>query len=217
MSLVIRFVGSSGGLHERFLDMIHVADTHSESLMIAIVFTLSLHDLLLFRATYIRDAIVGKEMRRGRGLNQEQSLWRLGRTTWGTHFVSICQVLDLYDLVVKVLEMIVKNATITVSKAKASRLFDAICCFDFVLMLHIMKSVLKISPILSEALQRYDQDILNVMDIVAISKYELQEIRSEEIVKMWSRNKMRDGYLANAICLFVERVLAQVIISDAII
>lgn len=119
-------------------------------------------------------------MRTGRGLNQEQSLWRLGETTWRTHFVSICQVLDLYDSVVKVLEIIVKNATITVSKAKASRLLDAICCFDFVLMLHIMKSVLKISPILSEALQRYDQDILNVMDIVAISKYELQEIRSEE-------------------------------------
>ncbi|BBN14073.1 hypothetical protein MPTK1_6g08630 [Marchantia polymorpha subsp. ruderalis] len=45
------------------------------------------------------------------------------KTKWKTHFVSVCRVLDLYDLVVKVLEIIVEDATVTHSKAETSRLF----------------------------------------------------------------------------------------------
>ncbi|PTQ49253.1 hypothetical protein MARPO_0003s0141 [Marchantia polymorpha] len=98
----------------------------------------------------IRDAIVGEEMKTGRRLNQEQSLRR-----WRTHFVSICRVLGLYDSVVKVLETIVEDATVTDSKAEASKLLE-------------------------EALQRKNQDILNAIDLVAVSKYELQVMRSKE-------------------------------------
>lgn len=49
MSLILRFVDSSGVIQERFLDMIHVADTRSESLIVAIVSTLSRHGLSLSR------------------------------------------------------------------------------------------------------------------------------------------------------------------------
>lgn len=42
-------------------------------------------------------------------------------------------------------------------------------------MLHIMKAVLSKCVVLSEALQQKDQDILNAMDLVVVSKYELQK------------------------------------------
>lgn len=84
-------------------------------------------------------------------------------------------MLDLYDSVVKVLEITVKDL-----KAEASRLLEVICCFDFNLMLHIMKAVLSKSAVLSEALQHKYQNILNAMNLVVVSKCELQESRSKE-------------------------------------
>jgi hypothetical protein len=260
MSLVVRFIDYSGAIQERFLDIIHVADTRSESLMAAIVSTLNSNGLSLCRvrgqgydgasnmrgeinglksiiqrqvpsafyvhcfahrlqlalmssaksnvklcrffgelssicvtvgasckradqfreqqAASIREAIIGGELMTGRGLNQELSLRRPGETRWGTHFVSICRVLDLYGTTVKVLEMIVEDASSTDSRAEASRLLEAIGGFDFVLMLHIMKAVLCKSAVLSEALQRRDQDIVNAMDLVEVTKHELVELRS---------------------------------------
>lgn len=49
MSLILRFVNSSGIMQESFLDMIHVATTRSESLMAAKVSTLNQHAISLSR------------------------------------------------------------------------------------------------------------------------------------------------------------------------
>ncbi|BBM98937.1 hypothetical protein MPTK1_1g17350 [Marchantia polymorpha subsp. ruderalis] len=86
------------------------------------------------------------------------------------------KMLDLNDLAVKVLEFIVENATVIDS----SRLLKAIWSLDFVLMLHTIKMVLRKCKVLSKALQRKDQDIVNAMDLVVVIKYELQELTLEE-------------------------------------
>jgi len=51
------------------------------------------------------------------------------------------------------------------------------CEFSF--NLHLVKSVLGITNELSQALQRKDQDILNAMKLVEVSKQRLQAMREE--------------------------------------
>lgn len=77
-------------------------------------------------------------------------------------------MIDLHDSIVKVFEIIVEDATVTDLKAETSKLLKAICSFDFVVMLHIMKTSLSKSVVLSEALQRKDQDILNAMTLLLL-------------------------------------------------
>jgi hypothetical protein len=49
--------------------------------------------------------------------------------------------------------------------------------FEFVFILHLMKKVLGITHELCQALQRSDQDIVNTMKLVKMSKLKLQAIR----------------------------------------
>jgi hypothetical protein len=51
--------------------------------------------------------------------------------------------------------------------------------FDFAITLHLMKKVLGISNDLSQALQRKDQDIVNAMNLVSITKELLQTLRDD--------------------------------------
>ncbi|GAA0167174.1 hypothetical protein LIER_22165 [Lithospermum erythrorhizon] len=51
--------------------------------------------------------------------------------------------------------------------------------FDFVFMLHLMDDVLGVTNYLCVALQRGDQDILNALNLVSVSKQRLQEMRSD--------------------------------------
>lgn len=51
--------------------------------------------------------------------------------------------------------------------------------FDFTLTLHLMKNFLGISNELSQALQKKDQDIVNVMHLVNITKKRLQNLRDD--------------------------------------
>jgi len=50
-------------------------------------------------------------------------------------------------------------------------------CFEFVFMLYLIKKILKITYVLSQALQKKDQDIVNVMQLVQVFKERLQELR----------------------------------------
>jgi hypothetical protein len=127
----------------------------------------------------IRDAIASGEFETGRGLNQERSLRRAGDTRWGSHYLSLCRLLDLFDSAVKVLEIIVGDGVVSDSRGEASRLLEIVCTYDFVLMLHLMKAVMSKTAVLCDALQRKDQDIVNAMDLVAITKQELLEMRSD--------------------------------------
>ncbi|GMP54230.1 hypothetical protein CsSME_00019458 [Camellia sinensis var. sinensis] len=60
---------------------------------------------------------------------------------------------------------------------QANILLDSIQSFEFVFNLHLMKTILAITSELSQALQRKDQDIVNAMNLVQISKVRLQKMR----------------------------------------
>ncbi|KAH1226016.1 Zinc finger MYM-type protein 1 [Glycine max] len=62
-------------------------------------------------------------------------------------------------------------------RAKANGLLHLLEDFDFAFTLHLMKNVLGISNELSQALQRKDQDIINAMNLVNITKLRLQIMR----------------------------------------
>ena len=58
----------------------------------------------------------------------------------------------------------------------------SILSFEFVFTLHLMKNILEITNELSIALQKKNknQDIVNAMDLVKVSKQQLQVMREDE-------------------------------------
>ena len=69
--------------------------------------------------------------------------------------------------------------TTSESRGEESRLLEAVAfSFDFIFVLHLMRTQLSISADLSNALQRKEQDILNAMDLVSITKAQMSGMRS---------------------------------------
>ncbi|XP_058006479.1 uncharacterized protein LOC131181633 [Hevea brasiliensis] len=75
----------------------------------------------------------------------------------------------MFYAVIDVLELIMENSK-SEQKAKASNLLDSLKSFDVAFSLHLMRNILGITYELSQALQRKDQDIVNAMTLVKISK-----------------------------------------------
>ncbi|XP_031283368.1 zinc finger MYM-type protein 1-like [Pistacia vera] len=74
-----------------------------------------------------------------------------------------------------VLEDLTKNSD---NRVEAGDLVDYMTSFDFAFNLHMMKNILGITFELSQALQRKDQDIINAMSLVHLSKRRLLLIRN---------------------------------------
>ena len=55
--------------------------------------------------------------------------------------------------------------------------------FDFVFMLHLMKTTLGITCNLSDALQRKDQDIVNAINLLRVSRRRLNSLKNDD--KEW--------------------------------
>ncbi|KAL1321838.1 hypothetical protein AAHE18_14G154900 [Arachis hypogaea] len=64
-------------------------------------------------------------------------------------------------------------------RAEACHLLNVIQSFEFIFNLHLMKNILGVTNELSQALQRNDQDIVNAMALVKVSKQRLQTIRDD--------------------------------------
>ncbi|XVF53583.1 hypothetical protein PTKIN_Ptkin05aG0109900 [Pterospermum kingtungense] len=79
----------------------------------------------------------------------------------------------------ELLEIIVEDGVSSAQKCEANKLLGLMQSFDFVLTLHLMKVILGITDELSKALQRKDQDIVNAMTLVKISKQRLQMKKDE--------------------------------------
>lgn len=85
----------------------------------------------------------------------------------------------LFSSIIEVLEYVVEDCGSSEQKAEAVILLDWTQSFDFVFALILMKSILGITNELSLALQRKDQDIVNAMELVGISKQRLKTLRNE--------------------------------------
>ena len=76
----------------------------------------------------------------------------------------------MFDSVVNVMNNIFEDDLNTDQRAEFATLLELIHSYDFIFNLHFMKTVLDITNDLSVTLQRKDQDIVNDMRLVYLSK-----------------------------------------------
>ena len=85
----------------------------------------------------------------------------------------------MFSSVIDVIETIIEDGLDSDQRAEGNILIGLLQTFEFVFDLHVMKGVLGIRNELSQALQRKDQDIVNAMKLVDISKQCLQVMRDD--------------------------------------
>ena len=166
--------------HQLQLTLVTVAENHSKistffetiAILSNVVGT-SCKRRDIFREKQVENVIQGiclGEILTGRGLNQETTLKRAGDTRWGFHYGTLISLLGLFLSVIDVLLVIGEDETLAKQRAQADNLLVLIPCFEFVFTLHLMKTILGITNDLSQALQRKDQDIVNAMALVKVTK-----------------------------------------------
>ncbi|XP_057761157.1 uncharacterized protein LOC130981593 [Arachis stenosperma] len=140
------------------------------------------------------EALQSGEIASGRGLNQEITLKRAGDTRWGSHYGTILRLISLFPSVVNVFEYVEEDGNNSEQRAETCHLLNVIQSFEFIFNLHLMKNILGVTNELSQALQMNDQDIVNAMTLVKVSKQRLQTIRDDG----WS-------LLVDEVSLFCEK------------
>ncbi|KAJ1255625.1 hypothetical protein BS78_K180300 [Paspalum vaginatum] len=128
------------------------------------------HDTLL-------EKVETGEILTGRGLNQESSLARSGDTRWGSHLKTLLRILVMWEAIIDVLEIVKKDSIKPASNGGAFGLIGKMESFDFVFILHLMIELLSMTDMLSRALQRKDQDIVEAMHLISGVKDSLQDMR----------------------------------------
>ena len=128
------------------------------------------HDVLL-------EKIENGEIMSGRGLNQESSLARPGDTRWGSHLKTLLRILVMWEAIIDVLEIVKKDSIKPTCNGGALGLISKMESFDFVFIMHLMIELLSMTDILSRALQRKDQDIVEAMHLITDVKDSLQDMR----------------------------------------
>jgi hypothetical protein len=128
----------------------------------------------------IIEELENREISSGRGLNQETSLRKYGDTSWGSHYVTIIRLLAMFSSVLDVLEIIREDGMNLEQRTEAVVLIDIMESFNFVFMLHCLRRILAVTNEFSQALQRKDQDIENVMSLLKTSKERFKMMREND-------------------------------------
>ncbi|XP_021774255.1 zinc finger MYM-type protein 1-like [Chenopodium quinoa] len=134
------------------------------------------------QAQAVVDALSLGELETGSGLNQERGLGRPCDTRWGSHFKTLVNVLDIFPSILGSLDDIAKAAeakSMAYYFNKAQSIIGWLMTFDFVFVAHLMVTIFAITNELNVALQKHDQDIVNAMAMVNVTKANLQELRDE--------------------------------------
>ncbi|XP_061949963.1 uncharacterized protein LOC133673242 [Populus nigra] len=128
----------------------------------------------------IIEGLENGEISNGRGLNHETSLRRYGDTRWGSHYVTIICLLVMFSSVLDVLEIIREDGMNSEQRTEAVVLTGIMESFNFIFMLHCLRRILAVTNEFSQALQRKDQDIENVMSLLKTSKERFKMMRKND-------------------------------------
>ncbi|CAM8982926.1 unnamed protein product [Rhodiola kirilowii] len=123
------------------------------------------------------EMLANGEISTGKGLNQETSLARPGATRWGSHFTTIIRLLSLWPSTIKVLGNIFKDGTDLKTRGVACSLVEKMETYQFVFIAHLMKLVLGLTSVLSQFLQRRDQNIIEAVSLLQNTKARLLAFR----------------------------------------
>ncbi|CAN1158048.1 Zinc finger MYM-type protein 1 [Linum perenne] len=126
------------------------------------------------QANKIAEAIALGGLKTGCGLNQEIGMKRPSDTRWGSHFGTLVNLENLFSTLVNTLQNLEGDKKAT---TQASVVLIQIKDFEFAFMMKLMIEVLAITNALSIALQNNDQNIVNAIHLVNVSKRRLQELR----------------------------------------
>ena len=105
----------------------------------------------------------------------------LGRpcdTRWGSHYKTVNHVISMYPAIRRVLIKIGKEYTTAEAQA-AMTMLTSFRSFEFVFMAHLMQEIFGYTDDLSRALQKKDQDIVNAMELVDLTKFHLRCLRED--------------------------------------
>jgi hypothetical protein len=116
----------------------------------------------------------------GKGQNQEMDLSRPRDTRWGSHYKTVMRVLSLYPSIRKVITRVGKDSSQGAECAQAQTMSTIFKSFEFVFMAHLMRTVLGYTTDLNHALQKRDQDIVNALDLIFLTKIQLQQMREDD-------------------------------------
>uniref|UniRef100_A0A1S4C3E3 HAT C-terminal dimerisation domain-containing protein n=1 Tax=Nicotiana tabacum TaxID=4097 RepID=A0A1S4C3E3_TOBAC len=105
------------------------------------------------QAELLEKLLENGELQSGKGLNQERRLQRLGDTRWGSHCRTLDNFVVLFSSIVHVLEVV---------ECEGSEADDR----------------LQAEAFLSKALQKKEQDIVNAMVFLYLTKERLQELNN---------------------------------------
>jgi hypothetical protein len=119
------------------------------------------------------------QLETGKGLNQEQCLQRPGDTRWSSHYKTLKSLVDLFPTIVKVLKFVEEEDKDRTNRDQALGLLVYFESFDFVFYLQLMLTILLVTNILSQALQRKDQDIVNAIKCVKSTRNHLIGLRAQ--------------------------------------
>ncbi|CAN6381362.1 unnamed protein product, partial [Urochloa humidicola] len=110
----------------------------------------------------------------GKGLNQEMGLGKPADTRWGSHYKTIMHVLSLYPSILKVLIKLGADRSLGAECANAQTLLTTFESYEFVFMAHLLQTVLGFTADLNYALQKREQDIVNAVELILLTKFQLQ-------------------------------------------
>ncbi|XP_062114795.1 uncharacterized protein LOC133826804 [Humulus lupulus] len=133
--------------------------------------------------------IANDEIESGTGLNQ----------------IGILNLLKMFNATCVILSKIAKEKVSYSQHGDADFACNQLLSFEFVFILHLMKEILEITRILSVALQRQSQDILNDMHIVASTKRLLESFRDSGwdsfLMKLQELNSRFNEHLVELVVL----------------
>ncbi|KAH0748865.1 hypothetical protein KY290_028097 [Solanum tuberosum] len=187
MALILRYVNKSGMVIKRFLGL---SKKNSDvdnffyvltNILNAIGASFKRRDSLRqHQEDKLEELLKFGEVHTGQGLNQERGLQRPGDTRWGSHFKTLDNFLILFSSIVNVLKDMKRDCPYHLDRFAAENLFSRIHEFEFVFILHLMFKVLLLTNELNKVLQKKDQDIVNAMGLLDLSKKRLQMMREDE-------------------------------------
>ncbi|XP_049343478.1 uncharacterized protein LOC125807782 [Solanum verrucosum] len=195
MALILRYVNKSGMVIERFLGIVHVNDTSSQSLKKAIYSLLLDHSLCTSK---IRDQGYDGASNMQGEINGLKSLILQDTSSAYSihcfaHQLQLALVEIHFDNIKKIswksclnLEKFIQGKDMKrdcpyhLDRFAAKNLLSKIHEFEFVFMLHLMFKVLLLTNELNKVLQKKDQDIINAMGLLDLSKKRLQMMREDE-------------------------------------
>ncbi|XP_071728960.1 uncharacterized protein [Rutidosis leptorrhynchoides] len=119
------------------------------------------------------------EIETSKGGHQVGTLKRAGDTRWGSNFHSVCNMLNMFNATREVLKSIIEDGSYSSQRAEADTAYRYLISFEFVFILHLVKEIMGRTDILSQALLKKTQDIVNAIRLVSTTKRSLNEFRND--------------------------------------